>query len=138
MALLFATGFWLKILAVTIDGGFHDGTIFFTIMLPIVGYFVFNTGFKRIYFYSNGVQIKYLLPSIFNKNCTYKYSEIIFIEFEESLNANNNGSCEIRLLEQKKIKTYLFTSYFERDQVKRLADILVEKKVAVKLNSFEY
>ena len=69
---------------------------------------------------------------------SYNYSELIFIEFKDNSYKDYSGSFEVRLLENKKIKTFSFTGNFAAKEAVRLADVLVEKKVAVKLNSLEY
>ncbi|MGZ4035969.1 MAG: hypothetical protein ACXVP4_13990, partial [Bacteroidia bacterium] len=86
---------------------------------------------------SNGIEIKYLLPLLF-KSKIHSYNEIIFIEFSAIDYGNYNGSFELRLLNNHKIKTYVFYSSFNGDKVKQFADILVQKKVAVKLDPFKY
>jgi Mlc titration factor MtfA (ptsG expression regulator) len=138
LALLVVAGIWVMILTNAFQEGNHEASAFFAVVLPILGYFVFNVGFKKIYFYSNGIEIKYLLPNPFKTDNTYSYSEIIFIEFMDNDYGDYTTCIEIRLINMHKIKTYTFYAYCGQQQIKQLADILVQKKVAVKLNSFEY
>jgi hypothetical protein len=68
----------------------------------------------------------------------YAYSDIVFIEFNDSPYGDYSGSFEMRVVEDRKIKRYLFYSHFKVTQVRELAKILVTKKVPLKLNSFDY
>jgi Mlc titration factor MtfA (ptsG expression regulator) len=134
LALTFAVGCWILLFIRSINGGDNQLAVLLTIILPVVGYFVFNSGFKKIYFYSNGIQIKYLLPNLQKLHCIYNYSEIILIEFEEGLSKYHIDSFEVRLLDERKIKTLLFSAYFNEEEVKDLAHILIKKKVGVKVS----
>ena len=136
LALLFAIGFWLMIVVNALKEEDNGMYIFSSIVMLIIGYFVTSSGFKKIYFYSNGIKIKYLLPNIFEPNKIFSYDEVICVEFHEHVNNDNTDELQISYLDNGKIKYKRFQDDFVFNQVLHMADLIVEKKVAVKLNSF--
>src|ERR1035437_8410107 len=138
LALIVAIGFWIMIIINALQERGNSASIFFSIVMPVAGYFVTNAGFKKIYLYSNGIRIKYFLPDIFKSNKIFSYDEVICIEFHERTTYESNDEIQIIYLDKGKIKTKSFAANLVYNQVLKIADLLVEKKIAVKLNEFAH
>jgi hypothetical protein len=150
-ASIFLILIWITLLLKDSDS---DAFIIFEIIIPVIVYFVANASFKRIYLYSNGIKIAYLLPNIFQSNAIINYGQTTCVEFNESgqqlytsklgvlieiiraIANRDKDSIKIIYLEKKRTKSNTFNVDLVYNQVLHLADMLIEKKVAVKLNSF--
>jgi hypothetical protein len=88
--------------------------------------------------YANGIRIKYFLPNIFVPNKIFSYDEVICIEFNERTTYESNDGIKIIYLDKGKIKTKDFSADLVYNQILKIADLIVEKKIAVKLNAFAH
>jgi Mlc titration factor MtfA (ptsG expression regulator) len=136
VSLLFVTGVWFVLLTRSFDNGFSADFFFLVFGLLALGYFIARNGFSKILFYQNGMAIKTLLPYLKKKQSNFRYDEVVAIEFNRRSQDETNDTVKIMFLEEGKIKSRTFTDDFSRDEVIKFADFLVDKKIAVKLNSF--
>ncbi len=138
LALLFAAGFWIMILINAFLEKGNGTLVFFSITMPVAGYFITNSGFKKIYFYSNGIEIKYFLPRLFKSKEAYPYDKVICIEFHEKTGIESNDGIQVTYLDEGSIKTKNFSAELVSGEVLKIADLIAAKKTAVKLNAFAH
>lgn len=135
MALLVAFGFWIMVI-INAAQEWGNGTsvfflytsVFFLIFMPVVGQFVTNYWFKKIVLYSNGIRIKYFLPTIFESNKIVSYDEVICFDFHEQTIYESNDGIQIIYIDNGKIKTISFSVDLDYNQVLKIADLIVAKK----------
>lgn len=136
LALALVFFIWLMVVVANIQDGITSNEIVTLFIILVIGYFTSVRAYSRILFYENGVEIKYSIPTFWSTLYLIGYDQLICVEFFEKDIDELTDGISITYIENGKIKTKSYTDTFSGNEVIRLADLIVSKKVAVKLNTF--
>jgi hypothetical protein len=136
LSLLFAIVVWLSVVLMNIRDGISLDAVIFAVILLVVGYFITQKAFSRIFFYEKGIIIKSFIKDLRKQKSEFRYDEVISVEFVQREADETSDSIRVTFLSDGKIRSRSFTDSFSPSEVLRFADTLHAKKVAVKLNQY--
>jgi len=98
----------------------------------------FLVGKKTFYIYSNRLKISSLFNNYFNRTSTFHFDSTVMVVLTETESMNEIDLLTIEYIANGKIKSKTFNMLLPNIKVKNMADILVKKKVAVKVKGFKH
>jgi Mlc titration factor MtfA (ptsG expression regulator) len=135
LSLVFVTAFWIFITIIINMDGFNFQGMIWMGMLLMLGYSISQRNFKKIRFYSKGIEIFYLFPSWKPQYKQFTYDQLIAVEFTSS-DISDTGTLEVVFLEEGKIKRDALVDSTAEKEMEILAKHLENCKVPVKINDF--
>ena len=98
----------------------------------------FLVGKKTFYIFPNRLKISSPINKYFQRTSTFHFDSVIMVILTETGSINEIDTFTIDYIVNGKIKTKTFNMLLPNIKVKNMADILVKKKVAVKVDGFKH